>query len=227
MKKLIVANWKLHPITLKEAQKLASSIVRTKKNIAVLCPPHIFLSSVKYPNLGAQDCFWQDLGAYTGQVSPLQLQKMKIKYCIVGHSERRSVGESNEQINAKIKALLKHKIVPILCVGFGTTVEEDDLEVVDELRTQLKMGLSGIDAGDVVVAYEPVWAIGTGKNASPAHAEKIALFIKTRFGTKKVIYGGSSNIFNAKTFLEQPSIDGLLIGGDSLIAKHFNEIINL
>jgi triosephosphate isomerase (TIM) len=232
MKKLIVANWKLNPISAKDAVKLTSQIKKTKKNTVVLCPPHIYLSSVKYPNLGAQDCFWENKGAFTGQVSPAQLKNLKIKYCIVGHSEKRSTGENDVQINFKIHALLENGITPILCVGYGTTAEEDDLAVVDVLKTQLEQSLKGIDATKVVVAYEPVWAISTGnsighKTPTPEHAEKIGLFIKTRFGVETVLYGGSANILNAKSFLDQENVDGLLVGGDSLIAKHFNEIINI
>lgn len=227
MKKLIVANWKLNPSTLKAAVRLAAAIQKTKRNTVVLCPPTPFLSQVHFPNLGAQDCFWQDQGPYTGQTSPAQLKDLKVKYCIVGHSERRATGDTDEMINAKIHALLKHKLIPILCVGFGTKVEQEDLEVVDVLSKQLKINLLGINPAKVIVAYEPVWAIGTGKNASAEHAEKIALFIKTKFQIPKVLYGGSVNHINAKNYLQQPSIAGLLVGGASLVPTHFNQIINL
>ena len=231
MKKLIIANWKLNPTSLAEAQKLAAAIGHAKKNTVVLCPPAVYLSQVDYPNLGAQDCFWQDKGPYTGQVSPLQLKSLGVKYCIVGHSEKRAVGETDGQVNFKIRALLEHKITPVLCVGFGTTVEQDDLEVVDVLRSQLDICLQGVDASKVVVAYEPVWAISSGnsighRTPSPEHAEKIAIFIKSRYGAGKVIYGGSANVMNARSFLSQMNIDGILPGADSLIADHFNQIIN-
>ncbi len=227
MKKLIIANWKLNPTTLKDAQTLAASISVKAKNTVVLCPPTIYLSSIEYPNLGAQDCFWQEKGAFTGQVSPLQLKDLKIKYCIIGHSEKRVLGESDSMINFKLRVLLEHKITPVLCVGFGTTVEQDDLEVVDVLRGQLEVDLKDIDASKIIAAYEPVWAIGTGKVASPEHAEKIAIFIKTKYGVPKVLYGGSVNIGNAKEFLKQQNVGGLLVGGASLIAKDFNQIINM
>lgn len=226
MKKLIVANWKLNPATLKEAKKLTLAVKRVRKNTVVLCPPAVYLSVVKYPALGAQDCFWQDRGAYTGQISPLQLKDLKIRYCIVGHSERRIIGETDSQINFKLHSLLEHGITPILCVGYGTTAEEDDLAVVDILRQQLDQDLNGIDAAKVVVAYEPVWAIGTGKIPSPEHAEKISIFIKTKYQISTVIYGGSANVGNFQTFLSQRNIDGLLVGGDSLMPSHFNQIIN-
>jgi triosephosphate isomerase len=227
MKKLIVANWKLNPSSLKDAVKLASKITRRGKNTVVVCPPTVFLSRVSYPNLGAQDCFWQERGAFTGQVSPSQLKSLKVKYCIIGHSEMRKVGETDNQINLKLAALLAQKIIPILCIGYGTTAQEDDLEVVDVLKVQLEQDLKGLDAEKVIVAYEPIWAIGTGKTPSPEHAEKIALFIKTRFHVSKVLYGGSANVMNAKSFLSQENIDGLLVGGESLIPNNFNSIINM
>jgi triosephosphate isomerase len=227
MKKLIVANWKLNPTALKDAQKLCSSISTKAKNIIVLCPPTIYLSRINYPRLGAQDCFWKEKGAFTGQTSPVQLKDLKIKYSIIGHSERRAAGDTDEVINLKLKALLEHKITPILCVGFGTTVKQDDLEVVDMLKSQLSQDLFGVDLAKIIVAYEPVWAIGTGLNASPEHAEKIAIFIKSKYHIGKVLYGGSVNVQNAKNFLSQQHIDGLLVGGASLIAGQFNQIINM
>jgi triosephosphate isomerase len=227
MKKLIIANWKLNPTTLKEAQKLAAAISRTKKNTVVLCPPTIYVSNIQYPNLGSQDCFWEEKGAFTGQVSPLQLKSLKIKYSIIGHSEKRATGETDEMINAKTKAALANAITPVVCVGFGTKVEQDDLEVTDVIKQQLDTDLKGIEVSKVVVAYEPVWAIGTGKVASPEHAETIGLFIKNRYGVKKVLYGGSVSPTNAKGFLEQRNVDGLLVGGASLIPSYFNEIIDM
>jgi len=226
MKKLIIANWKLNPTTVKDAKKLASSIQKSRKNTVVLCPPTIYVTSVQYPNIGAQDCFWEEKGPFTGQTSPVQLKSLKIKYCIVGHSEKRQYGETDGQINFKLRTLEQHGIAPILCVGYGTTAEEDDLAVVDVLKNQLDQDLQGLDTSKVAVAYEPVWAIGTGKTPTPEHAEHISLYIKSRYKVAKVLYGGSVTVFNAKEFLHQPNIDGLLIGGDSLMPKHFNQIIN-
>jgi len=232
-KKLIIANWKLNPASLKDALKLAGQINTRAKNKVVLCPPAVYASHIKYPSLGAQDCFWEDKGHFTGQVSPLQLKNLKVKYCLVGHSEKRQTGETDIQINLKLKGLIKNKITPVLCVGYGTTATEDDMEVVDVLKSQLNSDLAGVDAFKVLVAYEPVWAISSGdpyltkKTPSPEHIERIALFIKTKFGIKTVIYGGSVNLFNAKNILNLQNIDGVLVGGDSLIANHFNQIINL
>lgn len=227
MKKLIIGNWKLNPLTLAAAKKLAAAIERKSKHLTVICPPVAFLPALPFPRLGAQDCFWQEGGAYTGQVSPVQLKSLKVKYCLVGHSEKRALGETDEIANLKVKALLAQGITPVLCVGFGTQVQQDDLEVTDVLKSQLELGLKDTEAEKVIVAYEPVWAIGTGRNASPEHAEKMAIFIKHKFGVGRVIYGGSVTPYNAKGFLDQENIDGLLPGGASLIPKYFNQIINI
>ena len=227
MKKLIIANWKLNPTSLKDAQKLAESINKTKKHTVVLCPPAIYLSQIKYPNLGAQDCFWAEKGAFTGQTSAVQLKDLKVKYCIIGHSEKREFGgDTNEIVNAKIKSCLSNKLIPVLCVGYATSVEQDDLEVIDVLKQQLDVGLAGVDASEVVVAYEPVWAIGSGKTPTPEHAEKVALFIKSKYGVEKVLYGGSANVATSPGMLKERNVDGLLVGGASLIDSQFNEIIN-
>lgn len=226
MQKLIIANWKLNPTTLSTAQDLANSVGSSRHEV-VVCPPSAFLADVKVSILGAQDCFWKTKGAFTGQVSPAQLKDLGVKYCIVGHSERRNLGETDEMIKAKIEILLDNNITPVLCVGYGTTVDEDELQVIDTIKGQLDSALSDIDASKVVVAYEPVWAIGSGKPATPEHAEKIALFIKTKYQTGRVLYGGSINAVNAESFLKHNNIDGLLVGSSSLIPDEFNKIINL
>lgn len=227
MRKLIIGNWKLNPLTKQEAVQLAKKIDKKPKHEAVICPPSVFLGLVEYPRLGAQDCFWENKGAHTGQVSPLTLKSFKVKYCLVGHSERRNTGETEEGIHKKIEALLSVGITPVLCVGHGTTVKQDELEVADVLRGQLQSALKGVDASQVVVAYEPVWAIGSGKAATPDHAEKIGIFIRTKFKVAKVLYGGSANATNVADFLSQPNVDGLLVGGASLLPKDFNEMINV
>lgn len=227
MKKLIIGNWKLNPTTVKEAIALAKKIDSKPLHEAVICPPSPFLASVQYPKLGAQDCFWDNKGAHTGQVSPLTLKSLKIKYCLVGHSERRNTGETEEGIHKKIEALLSVGIIPVLCVGHGTTVKQDEFEVTDVLKFQLQSALKGVDASKIVVAYEPVWAIGAGTPATPDHAEKIGIFIRTKYKPAKILYGGSANATNAATFLTQTNIDGLLVGGASLLPKDFNAMINL
>lgn len=227
MRKLIVGNWKLNPLTVNEAVALASKIEISTTNDVVICPPMPFLESIEYPHVGAQDCSPHIKGAYTGEVSPAQLASMGLKYCIVGHSERRTMGETDELIHAKIKSLLEYKITPILCVGFGTTVQEDELEVMEVVGEQLRRDLEDVDPKKVVVAYEPVWAIGSGKPATPDHAEQVALYIATKHNVTRVLYGGSVNGTNAASFLSQAHITGLLIGGASLLPEDFNKIIAL
>ena len=228
MRKLIVGNWKQNPMTVGEAVALASRIeVFSGGNEVVICPPLPFLESIEYPHVGAQDCSPFIKGAHTGEVSPAQLASLGVKYCIVGHSERRALGETDELINAKAKALMQYKITPIICVGFGTTVQEDELEVADVVGEQVAAAIEELDPKKVVIAYEPVWAIGIGKPATPDHAEQIALFINTKFGVPRVLYGGSVNGTNAFNFLKQPHVSGLLVGGASLLPDDFNKIITI
>ncbi len=227
MSKLIVANWKLNPMTAGEAESLASKIQVVSGSTVVLCPPTAFLSLVKYPRIGAQDVSPQIKGAYTGQVSAAELASLGVQYCIVGHSERRTLGETDADVAAKITALLNYKITPILCVGFGTTVEEDELEVIEVIKAQLDASIADSDPAKIVVAYEPVWAIGHKHPATPDHAEQIALYIKTKYHVRQVLYGGSANSTNAESFLKQPNIDGLLVGGASLLPDDFNKIISI
>lgn len=226
MNKLIVANWKLNPLTAHEAANLASKIDVVSKYEVVLCPPMPFIPIIDYMHKGAQDVATQIKGAYTGQVSAPQLASLDVKYCIVGHSERRALGETDEVINQKLKALLDYKITPILCVGYGTTVSQDELEVTDVLGGQLAADLEGVDPSKVIVAYEPVWAIGSGRPATPEHAEQISLYIMTKFKVKAVLYGGSVNSTNSSSFMEQHHVSGLLVGGASLLPEDFNEIIS-
>ncbi|HMQ02239.1 MAG TPA: triose-phosphate isomerase [Candidatus Doudnabacteria bacterium] len=226
MNKLIVANWKLNPLTLQEAQALAGKINEVSPYEVVLCPPLAFLTHVKYLHLGAQDVSAQIKGAYTGQISASHLASVGVDYCIVGHSERRAMGERDETVNQKLQALLQFKITPILCVGYGTTVTQDELEVTDVLGSQLSADLAEVDPKKVIVAYEPVWAIGSGRPATPEHAEQIALYISTKFGVKSVLYGGSVNSTNSESFLIQHHIGGLLVGGASLLPDDFNKMIS-
>lgn len=226
MFKLIIANWKLNPLTLREAQRLAGQIVEVSPYEVVLCPPTAFLGSVKYLHLGAQDVSVQIKGAYTGQVSASHLASLGVSYCLVGHSERRAMGERDELINEKIKSLLHYKITPVLCVGYGTAVNQDELEVTDVLGSQLRTDLDGVDSKKVIVAYEPIWAIGSGRPATPEHAEQVALYISTKFGVKSVLYGGSVNSTNSNKFLTEHHIGGLLVGGASLLPDDFNKIIS-
>ena len=227
MQKLIIGNWKLHPATLKEAQKLAVSLNKVKaKHKVVLCPPFVYLPAIKTKfDLGAQDLFWEESGAYTGQVSGSMLKQFKVKYVIVGHSEKRAAGDTDNEINLKIKAALLNKLTPILCVGYGLTAAEGDEEVMEHLQQQIESDLRGVDPAKVIIAYEPVWAIGSGHAEIPDHAERVAMFIRIKFKVKKVLYGGSTNPMNAKSFLDR-HIDGLLVGGESIRAEDFAKMIS-
>ncbi|MFH1575698.1 MAG: triose-phosphate isomerase [Candidatus Nealsonbacteria bacterium] len=198
MKPLIVANWKCNPATLKEAENLFNEVKNTG---AVICPPHIYLG-VLGAN-GAQDVFWEDGGAYTGEISPSMLKNLGVEYVIVGHSERRKYfKETNEIVNKKLKAAMSCGLKPILCI-----------DKISQLPSALNK--------EVIVAYEPLFAIGTGKPCSIAMAKKMRDLIKHPF----VLYGGSVNSKNAKDYIYQAGFQGLLVGGASLNPKEFIDIV--
>jgi triosephosphate isomerase len=202
MKPLIVANWKMNPPTLKEAKLLFN---RVKKAGGVICPPFVYSSTLKAT--GAQDVFWEEKGAFTGEVSPLMLKDLGVKYVILGHSERRKYQkETNEMIAEKLKAALKTGLKPILCI-----------DKISQIPRNIKR---------VIIAYEPLFAIGTGKACSPARAKQMRLAIKKVVGSKvPVLYGGSVNSQNARDYIRQAGFQGLLIGGASLNPQEFIDII--
>lgn len=204
MKPLIVANWKCNPKTEKGAKLLFNSV---KKTGAVICPPFVYLPLLKAK--GAQDVFWEEKGAYTGEVSVAMLRDLGCKYVIVGHSERRKYfNETDKIINKKLKAVLKAGLTPILCISKTKEIP------------------SGFNKG--IIAYEPLWAIGTGKACSIKQAEKMRLSIRKIIGDKiRVLYGGSVNSKNAAGYIKQAGFDGLLVGGASLDAKEFVKIAKL
>jgi len=216
--KIIIANWKCNPKTKKEAKDLFNKVKSTK---AVICPPLIYLSLFNYAYLGAQNCHWQDSGAFTGEVSPKMLKDLGCKYVIIGHSERRiHFKETDEMINKKLKAALDASLIPILCIGEKKGESPEKI-----INQQLKEDLRGIakkDLKKIIIAYEPVWAIGTGDFCPSAKAKKALKFIKSRIITK-VLYGGS---VNSKIAVDYTKIgfDGLLVGGASLNAKEFIKI---
>ena len=217
MKPLIVANWKCNPTTLEEAKKIFKKANFPGAEV-VICPPFIYLSSLGAK--GAQDCFWEEKGAYTGEISPKMLRDLGVEYVIIGHSERRVLGETDEIINKKVKAALKAGLKPILCIG-----EKKGQDAKKIVNDQLKKDLKGIikkDLKKIIVAYEPVWAIGTGNFCSAVKAGKIRKFIKEKINNT-VLYGGSVNSKIAKDYLKT-GFDGLLVGGASLNAKEFRKI---
>ena len=245
MKSLIVGNWKCNPTSLTEAKRLFDSIkkgVRNIKNVeVVICPPFVYLSELKIqspgPKLGAQNCFWEDSGAFTGEVSTKMIKDLGCKYVIVGHSERRRYfRETNLAVNKKIKSVLQNKLKAILCVG-ETEEEKKRGEFSEVIKTQVEKGLKKIPRtriNEIVIAYEPIWAIGTGKACQPVQAQVMNLLIRkilTRFYNRSiaekipVLYGGSINKENALSYLKESRMAGLLIGGVSLKSKEFIGIV--
>lgn len=253
-KLLIVANWKCNPTTQKDAEKLFSDVKRGLggiKNVeVVLCPPFPYLiqakggltplGGVRPPTrLGAQNCFYEQKGAYTGEVSPAMLKELGCDYVILGHSERKQYfGETDEIINKKIKAALKAGLKAVLCIGEDTRdsfnsrghwTHELDPKIKDQILGALD-GVSKSQMKNVAIAYEPVWAIGTGNPATPDDVLSAKIFIlkilSNLYGRKeaskvRILYGGSTDKKNAARFIRDGQADGLLVGGSSLDAEEF------
>lgn len=243
---IIAGNWKMHK-TVAEALELVRELRRGLVEVEgveiVLCPAFVALAPVAELlkptkiGLGAQNMFWEDQGAYTGEVSPLMLKDL-VQYVILGHSERRQYfGETDEGVNRKVKAALRHGLTPIICVG--ENLEENEAgrthAVVErQLRAALR-DISAEQARALVIAYEPVWAIGTGKPATGAGANAVIgltvrglladLYGEEVAQTVRVQYGGSVNPQNIAEFVIQPDIDGALVGGASLKAPDFIAIV--
>ncbi len=245
---IIAGNWKMNT-TLPEARSLTQELLKALKSQqdvdVVLCPPFTALQTVgelirgSRIALGAQDTHWENSGAFTGEVSPAMLADLGCRYCIIGHSERRQLfGDTDPVIHQKLAAALKQGLQVILCVG-------ETLEIRQGGRTwktvegQLQAALEQVDpsmiAGQITVAYEPVWAIGTGHNATPAQAQEVHASIRCwlagrtskgiALGGIRIQYGGSVKPENAAELLGQPDVDGALVGGASLNAKSFISII--
>lgn len=224
MKPLIIANWKMNPSTIKEAKELFSGF---KKLDAVICPPACFLNSKILPSdkkfaLGAQNCHWEEKGPFTGEISPKTLKSLGVEYVIVGHSERRShFQETDEMINKKLKAALKFGLIPILCIG-EKEGEDAKMIVEKQIAEDLKEILK-TEAGKIIIAYEPVWAIGTGDFCEPQKAKNVLNLIKEKINNI-VLYGGSVNSKISADYIKV-GFDGLLVGGASLDAEEFIKIV--
>lgn len=246
--KIIVANWKMNPLTEKEAEilfsKISSGIKVSKSKIVVICPPYPFLFiSKKLKNkkliLGAQDVSKFSAGSHTGDVSPKMLKDLGVKFVIVGHSERRSLGEADKFINEKINNLLKQKLSVILCVGEKDRDHEGKyLSYVGKQIQNCLLGITKSQLKNIIIAYEPVWAIGKEavREATKEEFIEMKIFIKKVISdlydskvvrTIPILYGGSVNKDNALDFLEGGEADGLLVGRDSLNSSKFIDIINL
>ncbi len=243
---LLIANWKQNPATLKRAEKIFVDIQkglsnRNGQSLISVAPPNIFLAdlaqlsgSQKIEFLSQDVSVFSD-GAHTGEISATQLRSVGVKASIVGHSERRSEGETNEEVNQKIHRLHEMKSTAIVCVGEKT---RDNLgDYFSFIEEQIRQALQNVDASNlknIVIAYEPVWAIGTGENATPENVEEMKLFIqkvlsdlydREKAAKVRIIYGGSVNPENAEQLLKIGNVDGFLIGGASLEAKKFVSII--
>jgi triosephosphate isomerase (TIM) len=247
-KKIVAGNWKMNN-DLQQAMKLVSEIrdmvedeVRNKAEM-IIAPPFLFINTITQMlrnsriKTAAQDCSAHESGAYTGEVSASMIRSAGAEYVIIGHSERRKhFLESNELLLAKVKQALKNGLHPIFCCGelLEQRNENKHFDVVQTQVEKVVMQLAAEDFNKVIIAYEPVWAIGTGETASPEQAQEmhahIRSFIKGKFGEEmaqntSIIYGGSCNASNAAGLFSKPDIDGGLIGGASLKSRDFTEII--
>ncbi len=245
-KTLIAANWKMH-FNMHEASLFLHKLEQKVKTHAdvevVLAPTSLTLQSLSLQlnrrqfKLAAQNCYWRDEGAFTGEISAAQLKGV-VDYVIVGHSERRHVfGERDKDITSKVQAVIRNRMRPILCVG-ETATERADGETKHVIHDQLVGGLLNVvsdEIEDLVIAYEPVWAIGTGDNASGKDVAQVVGLIRKQiddlYGPKaakavRILYGGSSNADNADEYLKLDGVDGLLVGGASLRADEFARIVD-
>jgi triosephosphate isomerase (TIM) len=245
-KRIIAGNWKMNK-TLDEAVQLARALsaeIKSNEQVdVVLCPPFTNLYAVYQVikdtpiQMGAQNIYWEEKGAYTGEISSAMLKSVGCTFVILGHSERRQYfHETDETVNKKILSALKNQLIPIVCVG-ETLAERKSNHTEKVIETQIKgvfAGLSSEQAQKIVLAYEPVWAIGTGENATPQQAQQVHKFIRDLLinmysselaQSKRIQYGGSMKADNARELLAQPDVDGGLIGGASLDVNSFLGII--
>jgi triosephosphate isomerase len=245
-KKIIAGNWKMNK-TPSEAKALIEELKILVKDVncdVVVCPTFVCLpavaEAVKDSNIlvGAQNMYYEENGAYTGEIAPNMLTEIGIKYVIIGHSERREYfGETDEMVNLKVKKALKHNLIPIVCVG--ETLKQREQGITENwIRMQIKLALNDLSKEHVkkiIIAYEPIWAIGTGKTATKEQANEVNMIIRKTitelFGIEtgekiRIQYGGSVKANNASELFTMPDIDGALVGGASLKADEFSKIIN-
>lgn len=249
-KPLISGNWKMHHNhfeAIQMVQKLSYILNPQdyeKVDVSVH-PPFTDLRSIQTViesdqmsiKLGAQNCHWEEKGAFTGEVSTVMLEKLNVSFVIVGHSERRELfGETDSEVNKKVKAVLKSGMTPIMCCG-ETAEEREAKKTEEKVKTQIESGLSGLKGevvGEIVVAYEPIWAIGTGLTATPEDAQSVCGLIRETIKAKwgqasesvRIQYGGSVKSGNCPDLMRQPDIDGALVGGASLDPDEFARIVN-
>lgn len=256
-KKIVAGNWKMNK-RFEEADELLGELADKMESLdedvdVIVCPPFLYTEmALDYAQIededdkdatysifsvGCQDVSTHSNGAYTGEVSAEMMADMGVEYCIVGHSERRKYfGETNQDVAQKIEALLSHNIIPIVCVGESLQEREagTHLELIKKQVEEALFGLSPLDFLKIVIAYEPIWAIGTGKTATPDQAQEIHAFIRSlvqeKYGKEtaknlSILYGGSCNANNARELFAKEDVDGGLIGGASLNADDFIKII--
>ncbi|MGE5445255.1 MAG: triose-phosphate isomerase [Ignavibacteriales bacterium] len=245
-RRLIVGNWKMNMLR-QEATELArrlSGLIRSSGVDVVIAPPYTSLEAVYGVvrgtdiHFGAQDVFWETSGAFTGEISPYMLIDAGCSWVITGHSERRGIlGETDDMVRKKVRASLSSGLIPIVCVG-ETLEERERGKTMRVIESQIENGLKDLSLDNpdkIAIAYEPVWAIGTGKNATPEEAAEVHGFIrgilKGTFGGLadgiRILYGGSVTPENIKGLLSPPDIDGALVGGASLKAESFAKIVQL
>ena len=247
-KKLLLGNWKMNK-TVTEAKEFAleakvlGKLARSNHIDMGICVPSIDLEPVKkiIKNsliVGAQNCHYENKGAFTGEVAPEMLKSINVKYVIIGHSERRQYfNETDESVNKKIKASFNHDLIPIVCVG-ETLEERENGKTIEKITKQTEFALEGLSDEQVektIIAYEPIWAIGTGKTATKEDANNSIKEIRNKIGEMYgqnvasrviILYGGSVKSTNAKELFEMSDIDGGLVGGASLNAEEFSKIVN-
>ncbi|MDP8298722.1 MAG: triose-phosphate isomerase [Candidatus Tantalella remota] len=245
-KPIIAGNWKMYK-NVNEAVELANEIKRATFDVEnveiVICPPFVGLPDLgemlieSNVGLGAQNCYWEEEGAYTGEISVPMIKSVNAQYVIIGHSERRKYfGETDETVNKKIKAVIDGGLIPIVCVG-EVLEEREAGKTLEVVKTQVTGALQGFDEAyidSVVIAYEPVWAIGTGKTASPEQAQEVhamirklltELYSENLSSSRRILYGGSVKPDNIEELMKAEDIDGGLIGGASLKSESFVDMI--
>ncbi|MGB9679904.1 MAG: triose-phosphate isomerase [Thermoanaerobacteraceae bacterium] len=245
-KPIIAGNWKMY-MTPSEAVNLVRELVPLVKDSnteVVVIPPFVDLTVVEKEingtniSLGAQDMYWEEKGAFTGEVSPLMLKEIGVKYVIIGHSERRQYfGETDETVNKKVLSALDHGLMPIICVGESLSQREAGkaFEVVENQTKEALKNVPEKEIEKIVIAYEPIWAIGTGKTATSKDANEVIKSIRSTvsklYGSEisqlvRIQYGGSVKPNNAAELMAESDIDGALVGGASLVATDFAKIVN-
>ena len=244
-KPFIAGNWKMYK-TIPEAVEMVKALKEASSEQIeaelVVIPPMTVLSEVKKAiegsqvKLGAQNMYWEDEGAFTGEISAPMLKDAGCEYAVIGHSERRQYfGETDETVNKKIKAALAHNLIPIMCIGESLD-EREKGKTIEKVEDQINAGLEGLGKDEIsrlIIAYEPIWAIGTGLTATPSQAEEVHIFIREKLAEKYgnetascaiILYGGSVKPASTYELLKEKNINGALVGGASLEADSFIQI---